>query len=180
MSLFFRTRRRETRADFVFPRPMMVAGGSSYADVDVSSMEGSLQSVAVRSTVDLISSLASELPVDVFTGSGDARRQIATPGYLEDPAGDGHGLADWLYQGLESWLLRGNLFGDVLDRVVFPGRSRCCTRIMCRAAWKRALSVGRSTGNLSRLSGCGTVGSTLCRVSSSACHRCRPTPPTSV
>jgi HK97 family phage portal protein len=116
VSLFFR-RRRETRSDFVMPRPMTVYGSAgSFADVDLSSMESSLQSVAVRSTVDLIASLASELPVDVFTGKGDSRRQIPIPGYLEDPAGEGYGLSDWIYQGLESWLLRGNLFGKVLDR----------------------------------------------------------------
>lgn len=117
MSLFFRPRRREARADFVFPRPMMVMGGSSFADVDVtSSMESSLQSVAVGTTVDLIASLVSELPVDVFSGRGDSRREIKMPGYMEDPAGDGYGLPDWLYQVLMSWLLRGNMFGDVLDR----------------------------------------------------------------
>lgn len=105
----------------VWPRQMYLSSGaSSYVDVDVSSsMESSLQSIAVRSSVDLIASLASELPVDVFRGKGADRVQVTTPGYMEDPAGDGHGLPDWLYQGLESWLLRGNLYGDILD--VGPG-----------------------------------------------------------
>lgn len=117
MSLFFR--RRERRAAFAMPRPYMVYGGTSYADVDASSsMEAPLQSIAVRSTVDLIASLTSELPVDVFTGRG-GRRQVTMPGYLEDPSGEGYGLEDWLYQVVESWLLRGNVYGQVLD--VGPG-----------------------------------------------------------
>lgn len=118
MSLFWRKRRPvHQRADFVFPRPMTVINsGGSFADVDVSTMESSLQSVAVRTSVDLICSLVSELPVDVFTGSGGNRRHLPTPGHLDDPSGDGNGLQDWLYMAIESWLLRGNLFGDVLDR----------------------------------------------------------------
>lgn len=77
--------------------------------------ETSLQSIAVRSAVDLIASTVSEFPVDVYRGSGPARTQVATPSYLLDPGGDGHGLQDWIYQLVESWLLRGNAYGDILD-----------------------------------------------------------------
>jgi HK97 family phage portal protein len=87
----------------------------SYATVDVTAGETALQSVAVRSAVDLICSLASELPVHVYRGKGPDRKELPTPSYLLDPAGDGYGLADWSYQVLESWLLRGNAFGEVLD-----------------------------------------------------------------
>lgn len=87
----------------------------SYADVDLSAAATSMQSVAVRSAVDLIASLASELPAGVFSGSGATRRERTMPGYLEDPGGDGTGLADWSYRVVESWLLRGNLYGDILD-----------------------------------------------------------------
>ena len=38
------------------------------------------------------------------------------PWWLEDPDGDGHGLEDWRYRAVMSWLLRGNLFGNVLER----------------------------------------------------------------
>jgi HK97 family phage portal protein len=94
----------------------LFAGQPSYAEVDTSRADSSLQAVAVRSTADLIASMVSELPVYVYSGKGVERVQRPTPGYLLDPAGDGHGLADWAYQGLMSWLLRGNLYGDVLDR----------------------------------------------------------------
>lgn len=77
-------------------------------------MEGALQIIAVRSAIDLLASLASELPLDVFSGKGEARVKRPTPGYLDDPAGDGMGREDWAYQVLESWMLRGNMFGLAL------------------------------------------------------------------
>lgn len=83
--------------------------------VDTSSASTSLQSIAVRSSVDLVASLVSELPLDVYSGRGNDKRERPTPGYLEDPAGDGTGRQDWLYTVLISWLLRGNLYGDVLE-----------------------------------------------------------------
>ncbi|WP_431997781.1 phage portal protein [Streptomyces fungicidicus] len=88
----------------------------SYADVDLSKAESSLQAVAVWSACDLIASVVSELPVGVFRGEGEDARKVNTPWWLEDPDGSGHGLADWRYQAVMSWLLRGNLFGDELQR----------------------------------------------------------------
>ncbi|MEU3255919.1 phage portal protein [Streptomyces sp. NPDC006997] len=88
----------------------------SYADVDLSKAESSLQAVAVWSACDLIASVVSELPVGVFRGEGEDARKLSTPWWLEDPDGSGHGLADWRYQAVMSWLLRGNLFGDELQR----------------------------------------------------------------
>jgi HK97 family phage portal protein len=94
----------------------MPSGLPTYAAVNVTSGETAMQSVAVRAAVDLICSLSSELPLDVFRGKGRERRSLKTPSYLLDPAGDGYGLQDWAYQVLQSWLLRGNVFGEVLDR----------------------------------------------------------------
>lgn len=87
-----------------------------YADVDASRPETAMQSVAVGSAIDLIASLGSELPIHVYSGQGRDRQTWATPSYLLDPAGDGYGLPDWIYQMLVSYLLRGNLYGNVLDR----------------------------------------------------------------
>lgn len=89
---------------------------SSYTEVDASRGDTSLQSVAVGAAVELITSLVSELPVDVYSGSGRDKRQRQTPSYLLDPGGDGYGVQDWISQALISELLRGNLFGDVLAR----------------------------------------------------------------
>jgi HK97 family phage portal protein len=117
MSLWFRRQHQPSGEQRAVRLPSWLTSPvpQSYASVDVSSVEASLQSIAVRSAVDLLASLASELPVAVYSGTGRDRRARPMPGYLEDPAGDGHGLPDWCYQALESWMLRGNLYGDVLD-----------------------------------------------------------------
>ncbi len=81
---------------------------------NLAAAETSLQSVAVRSAADLIASLVSELPVDVYRGEGTDRVEVRTPGYLLDPGGEGYGLEDWVYQLVLAWLLRGNAYGDVV------------------------------------------------------------------
>ncbi len=90
--------------------------GGTYDQVDATVGETALQSVAFGSGVDLVASIVSELPLDIFSGEGPTRRKRTTPGYLEDPAGDGHGRQDWLYQLITSWFLRGNTFGQVIDK----------------------------------------------------------------
>jgi HK97 family phage portal protein len=121
VSVFFRSRppRAQTR-DVGTPQPLHQALLSlvrqQFNEVDLSAAESALQSVAVRSAVDLIASVASELPVDVFRGKGAARQELPLPGWLEDPDGSEQGLPDWCYRVLVSWLLRGNLYGDVLER----------------------------------------------------------------
>jgi len=90
--------------------------GRSYAEVDASTGENSLQSIAFRSAVDLMASLVSELPWDVYSGTGVDRKKRGKPGYLEDPSGDGYGVEDWAYMLVQSWLLRGNVFGNILDK----------------------------------------------------------------
>lgn len=108
--------RQEQRVSVPWPTHLIDYGTTSYADVSLSTAESSLQSIAVRSAADLIASLASELPVHVYSGEGAERRRRPTPAHLLDPAGEGHGLADWVYQAVMSWLLRGNAYGDILER----------------------------------------------------------------
>lgn len=115
MSLFFRRppqRSVHWSGGWVAPGAYLPPSGRGST---VTTMEQSLQVIAMRSCVDLICSLVSELPIDVMTGRGDTKSKIRTvPGYLDDPAGDGYGREDWLYMGLESALLRGNLYGITL------------------------------------------------------------------
>lgn len=115
MSLFWRRSRGAEQRQFVAPYAPYVTDGS-YRDVNLAAAETSLQSIAVRSCVDLMCSLGSELPIDVFSGEDAERQTRPMPSYLKDPAGDGNGLEDWCYQVLESWALRGNLYADVLER----------------------------------------------------------------
>lgn len=96
--------------------PSWLVGSSSYAHIDGGQIENAQQSIAIRSAVDLLASLCSELPIDIYSGTGSSRRSVAMPGYLQDPAGDGYGLEDWIYQVIYSWAYRGNLYGDILDR----------------------------------------------------------------
>ncbi|WIM97693.1 phage portal protein [Actinoplanes oblitus] len=120
MGLFFGSRAAPpaatTRGIALPGRQGVALGTPSYNAVDVTAGETALQSVAVRSAVHLLCGLTSNLPIDVFSGKGTARKAITKPGYLEDPAGDGYGLVDWSYQYLASLILRGNAFGDVLAR----------------------------------------------------------------
>ncbi|MCP9209289.1 phage portal protein [Streptomyces cucumeris] len=115
MSLFFR--RREQRAPFAeppIPRPSEAA--STFASINLSRAESSLQKVAVWAAVDLQASLLSTLPLDVYRGEGAARQALPAPALLTDPSGEGFGVEDWLYQYMMSMLLRGNAYGTVAAR----------------------------------------------------------------
>jgi HK97 family phage portal protein len=121
--VFFRARTRprapEQRAGWpvsALSTALLSLTRQQFNEVDLSTAESSLQSVAVRSAVDLIASIGSELPADVFRGKGSTRQELPMPGWLQDPDGSDQGLEDWCYRVLVSWLLRGNLYGDVLER----------------------------------------------------------------
>lgn len=101
---------------FGWSGPQFAVQAQSYADIDASRIDTALQSVAVHSAVDLIAGITSELPAHAYRGRDAAREEIALPSWLADPAGDGQGMEDWGYQVLVSWLLRGNMWGRVLDR----------------------------------------------------------------
>lgn len=117
MGLFFGPRRgaqdpaQEERSVFA---PVMNpwAIGRDFSSINATLGETSLQSVAVRSTVDLIASLASELPVAVYTDGSDGKaRKLSVPSNVLDPDGTGVGVEDWVYRLLMSWLMRGNAYG---------------------------------------------------------------------
>lgn len=94
-----------------------ILGGTfgTFHDVSVNTVERGLAVAAVGNAVDLLASICSELPIYAYRGEGEKRTQITMPGYLQDPDGSGHGLEDWIFQGTTSWLLRGNIYGDVLE-----------------------------------------------------------------
>lgn len=108
MSLYHRTAPApaETRS-FEMPDAWSQFVQQNYASIDPSKGLTALQSIATMSTADLIASLVSELPAEVFSGTG--RR--STPSNIDDPGGDGMGREDWLYRFIMSELLRGNTFG---------------------------------------------------------------------
>ncbi|MEU8270141.1 phage portal protein [Sphaerisporangium sp. NPDC049002] len=98
------------------PIPPNSSLGSTFARVDLSRAEASLQKVAVWASVSLLAGTAGMLPIDVFAGEGPAKQERPKPGWLLDPAGDGYGLEDWIWQYMASSLLRGNVYGLVGER----------------------------------------------------------------
>lgn len=103
----------EERATYWAPSVQTYVGASSQVSVNHNT---AAQSVAIRSTADLIASLTSELPITVYTGSRSKPREVPVPSNLEDPGGDGRGREDWMYRVLWSWLITGNTFGMPVDR----------------------------------------------------------------
>lgn len=121
MGLFSGSRRAapvapaEVERSFTLPAAFRASGNFAQATV---AGTGALASVAVRSSVDLICSLISELPLDVYRGEGKDREELSLPKNLQDPGNDNEGLEDWVYRLLQSWLLRGNAYGNpVQDRL---------------------------------------------------------------
>ena len=95
----------------MLPPPFVAANFAHVGDVTYG--ETSLQSVALAATADLIASLVSELPVEVYRSG--RRVSGSTPSNLDDPGSDGRGREDWLYRLMSSWLLRGNAYGTALE-----------------------------------------------------------------
>lgn len=120
MSLFWRARpggqRRYNGFTANFGDPPIPSNAAYGSDISLARAEASLQTVAMWAAVDLIVSLGSEMPVDVYRGTGRDKTPVPMPAYLRDPGGDGYGLEDWIAQLLMSWLLRGNANGRIVAR----------------------------------------------------------------
>lgn len=114
MSFLLSKRERRSTSPFTEPPiPPNSATGGSFARIDLSRTEASLQKVAVWSCVNLVATVAETMPIDFYPHPRDAQ---PLPVWLEDLAGDGYGLPDWLYQFVFSAMLRGNIFGVIGDR----------------------------------------------------------------
>jgi HK97 family phage portal protein len=104
------------------PPNSQTGAGGSFAQVDLTKAESSLQKVAVWSCVNLVRTIAEILPLDVYTGVGSERRPLSVPSWMQDLGGDGYGLPDWCSQVVYSAMLRGNAVGLVADRQPASGR----------------------------------------------------------
>jgi HK97 family phage portal protein len=95
------------------PGPLAAASGGSFSAVNLAAMETGFQQVAVWGAVDLIASVASQLPIDTYKRVAGEKtpKNIPNPKIVEDPDGTGHGYQDWAYQYLVSKLARGNAYG---------------------------------------------------------------------
>lgn len=115
--LFGRRAEPEVQRALTMPSVWHEAHSGTFAQATVSGT-GARASVAVQAATDMVCSLVSELPVQVYRGDGSDRVQMSTPGNIQDPGDDGMGLEDWIYRLVGSWLHRGNVYGDpVTDRL---------------------------------------------------------------
>lgn len=123
MSLFFGQERRDFGDGHPIP-PNSERGRLSIRRVDLSTAEAGMQKIAVASSVRLIASAMTMLPLYVYSGEGEAKRRISTPRWLDDLGADGQGLEDWMWRGVYSWGLRGNIVGTVTERDTVTGKPR--------------------------------------------------------
>ena len=115
MSVFFGGR-VEARDAFPYPAipPNSMAGGMTIRRVDLSRADSAMQKVAIFASVNLLASIASMLPFNVYRGEGESKVEVAKPRWLADLGGNGHGTEDFLWQLVYCWGLRGNAMGRAL------------------------------------------------------------------
>lgn len=84
--------------------------------------EVSIQKIAVFASANLIAQTVTQLPIDLFRGTGSKKQELAKPPLLLDPSGEGYGFADWAWEALFRCLLEGNAVGymDSVDAFGFP------------------------------------------------------------
>ncbi|MEU0181782.1 phage portal protein [Streptomyces sp. NPDC006207] len=95
------------------PIPPNSMQGSSFARVDLSRTESSLQKLAIWACVNLVASVAETMPLNYFP---KPRETAAMPSWMTDLGGDGYGLPDWCSQYVYSAMLRGNVYGAIGKR----------------------------------------------------------------
>jgi HK97 family phage portal protein len=116
VSVFFKESRSANPIPYPAIPPNSQQGSMSIRSVNLSQADSALQKVAVFASVNLLASIASMLPVDVYRGTGNDRATIPMPRELSDLGGTGHGLPDFLWQVIYCWGLRGNTVGLIVTR----------------------------------------------------------------
>lgn len=113
MSLFFRSpERRDVSTSWAVGLDIQRRTAAG----EVVTPDSAMKLGAVWSSVNLLASVVSNLPVDVFTGSGVNKveaspqpRIVAAPSLIVS-------RREWVYQAMTSLLLRGNAYGYVMER----------------------------------------------------------------
>jgi len=113
---------RERRALQFLELPLIGAHIQAQQDVAGGSVDMALRDAAVWKCTDLISSMVSIMDPDGYRGPeigvGAAARLAAPPQILDQPAAESD-IMDWMYQVQISTLLRGNAYGEVVNRGAF-------------------------------------------------------------
>lgn len=115
MSLFFN--RREERAVMTLPWVNSLLGGSvATKSGEAVTTTTALRHAAMWSSANLLASIVSGFPVDVFRGSGRGKVTVTPqPRLVANPSNIVNRRA-WTYQGMMSALLRGNAVGYITSR----------------------------------------------------------------
>lgn len=117
VSLFRNTARSERRdinmADWI--RGIDDSGWRTKAGVVVTP-DTALKHGAVWASVNLLASIVSNLPVDVFRGSGVSKTAVSPQPQLVASPSLILSRREWMYQAMVSMLLRGNAYGAVVER----------------------------------------------------------------
>ena len=115
MSLFFRAQpeRRAISSDWLVGSTLDVGRTSSGQSVTTNT---AMQHGAMWASAHLLSSIVSNLPVDVFRGAGQTKTPVSPqPRFVSSPS-----LIvtrrEWIYQSMMAMLLRGNAVGYVMER----------------------------------------------------------------
>ncbi len=113
MSLFFRAQPEMRAADWTVG---FGDGGHSTKSGEAITTNRALQHGAMWSSVHLLASIVSNLPVDVFRGAGESKTPVLPAPSLVGAPSLIVTRREWIYQGMISMLLRGNAIGYIIER----------------------------------------------------------------
>lgn len=109
MSVLARRDLGDTSTQLIPPR------SRSYGSTTVSA-DTAMRSSAVWACVRLRADLISTLPLLTYRNVGGSEVTMPNTAFLNDPAGDGFGIEDWLYSSQTDLDRSGNAFGLILAR----------------------------------------------------------------
>ncbi len=116
MAVFFRQPPRESRS-LSFIAPPIGAHIQAAEDYSTGSVEGAMRHAVVWKCVRLLADVLSCMTPMVYRGQPGmvGAERLPAPGILTQPSADAD-IADYVYMAMVSLLLRGNAYGEVLDR----------------------------------------------------------------
>lgn len=116
MSLFFGKSEPERRAVSMDAWIRGLDGGTKTKSGVSVTASSAMQLGAVWSSVNLLASVVSNFPVDVFRGTGADKKPVSpVPTFVSGPSLT-VSRREWVYQAMTSLLLRGNAYGYVVER----------------------------------------------------------------
>ena len=115
MSLFFKPQAESRAVSTDWIAGTSMGGSSTKSGVNVTSHRA-MQHGAMWSSVHLLASIVSNLPVDVFRGVGESKTAVLPAPSLVGSPSLIVTRREWVYQAMVSLLLRGNAIGTVVEK----------------------------------------------------------------